>query len=64
MVERRRGKEEIDRFIWPCEKCGHHLYQTEVRFDDPGDAVAKATNSLKSDPELTKCKECGAVLEL
>jgi 3-hydroxyanthranilate 3,4-dioxygenase len=64
VVERQRGKEEIDRFIWPCENCGNKLYETEVRFDDPGDAVAKATNALKSDPRLVKCKECGAVLEL
>ena len=36
VIERRRGKEEIDRFIWPCENCGNNLYETEVRFDDPG----------------------------
>lgn len=64
VVERQRGKDEVDRFIWPCENCGHQLYETEVRFDDPGDAVAKATAALKRDPELTKCKKCGAVLEL
>ena len=64
VVERKRSEEEIDRFIWPCEKCGNKLYETEVRFDDPGDAVSKATNSLKSDPALATCKECGQVLEL
>jgi 3-hydroxyanthranilate 3,4-dioxygenase len=64
VVERQRSKQEIDRFIWPCENCGNQLYQTEVRFDDPGDAVTKATNALKSNPELAKCKKCGAVLDL
>jgi 3-hydroxyanthranilate 3,4-dioxygenase len=64
VVERQRGKEEIDRFIWPCENCGNKLYETEVRFDDPGDAVRTATDSLKSDPSLTTCKSCGQVLEL
>jgi len=64
VVERKRSEEEIDRFIWPCENCGNKLYETEVRFDDPGDAVKKATNSLKSDPALATCKECGQVLEL
>jgi len=63
-VERQRGKEEIDRFIWPCEKCGNNLYETEVRFDDPGDAVSRATNSLKSNPALVTCKQCGEVLDL
>jgi 3-hydroxyanthranilate 3,4-dioxygenase len=64
VVERQRGKNEVDRFIWPCENCGNQLYETEVRFDDPGDAVAKATAALKSDPNLAKCKECGTLLEL
>lgn len=64
VVERTRGRAEMDRFIWPCEKCGHSLYETEVRFDDPSDAVRKATDSLKSDPALATCKKCGSVLEL
>jgi 3-hydroxyanthranilate 3,4-dioxygenase len=64
VVERTRTKEEIDRFIWPCEKCGNHLYATEVRFDDPGDAVNKATAALKADPKLATCKQCGEVLEV
>jgi len=64
VVERKRSEEEIDRFIWPCENCGNKLYETEVRFDDPGDAVNKATNSLRSDPALATCKECGHVLDL
>jgi len=64
VVERRRGPQEIDRFVWPCESCGHELYQTEVRFDDPGDAVSAATQSLKNNPELATCKRCGQRLEL
>ncbi|MGH7796604.1 MAG: 3-hydroxyanthranilate 3,4-dioxygenase [Candidatus Binatia bacterium] len=64
VVERQRGKDEIDRFIWPCENCGSKLYETEVRFDDPGDAVKTATDSLRSDPALATCKQCGQVLEL
>jgi hypothetical protein len=35
-----------------------------VRFDDPGDAVAQATDAIKSDPKLATCKQCGEVLEL
>jgi 3-hydroxyanthranilate 3,4-dioxygenase len=64
VVERKRAKEEIDRFIWPCEECGSKLYETEVHFDDPGDAVKKATESLKADPALATCKNCGTVLEV
>jgi 3-hydroxyanthranilate 3,4-dioxygenase len=64
VVERKRTKQEIDRFIWPCEECGNKLYEAEVRFDDPGDAVKKATDSLKADPALATCKNCGTVLEV
>jgi hypothetical protein len=63
-VERTRSKEETDRFIWPRQKCGSNLYSTDVRFDDPGDAVNKATAALKADANLATCKNCGAVLEL
>jgi 3-hydroxyanthranilate 3,4-dioxygenase len=64
VVERTREREEIDRFIWPCEKCSNILYETAIRFDDPGDAVNKAIHALKSDPSLATCKQCGDTLEL
>ena len=64
VVERTRSKDEIDRFIWACEICGKNLYQTEVRFDDPSDAVNRATAALKADPKLATCRQCGEVLEL
>jgi len=64
VVERKRSANEIDRFIWPCETCGNNLYETEVRFDDPGDAVAKATSLMKADPKLATCNRCNAILEL
>jgi len=64
VVERKRAASEMDRFIWPCEKCARNLYETEVHFDDPGDAVKRATEKLKSDPALATCKQCGEILEL
>src|SRR5688500_16035852 len=64
VIERRRGKQDIDRFICPCENCGTNLYVTEFRFDYPGDAVNRATISLKSDSTLAKCKKFGQVLDL
>jgi 3-hydroxyanthranilate 3,4-dioxygenase len=64
VIERKRAKEEMDSFVWPCENCASHLYETAVRFDDPTDAVKKATDTLKSDPALATCKACGAVLDL
>jgi 3-hydroxyanthranilate 3,4-dioxygenase len=64
VIERKRGRDEMDRFIWPCENCGENLYGTDVRFDDPTGAVAEAAKALKADPKLATCKSCGQVLEL
>jgi 3-hydroxyanthranilate 3,4-dioxygenase len=64
VVERRRGADERDRFIWPCENCGNKLYETEVRFDDPSDAVANATHAMRADPKLATCSRCNHVLAL
>jgi 3-hydroxyanthranilate 3,4-dioxygenase len=64
VVERKRRPDELDRFIWACEECGNRLYETTVRFDDPGNAVATATASLRSDPQLSTCRQCGAKLVL
>jgi len=64
VIERKRRADEMDRFIWPCEKCGNNLYQTDVRFDDPTGAVAQATSAIKANPKLATCGKCGAVLEL
>ena len=64
VVERTRAASEMDSFIWPCEHCGNNLYETQVRFDDPGEAVKNATDRLRSDPALATCKKCQQVLEL
>lgn len=63
VVERTRARAETDRFIWPCENCGTPLYEAEVRFDDPGEAVKNATDALRSDAALATCRQCGARLE-
>jgi hypothetical protein len=64
VIERKRSREENDLFIWICEECQNRLYQTDIRFDDPSDAVAKASEAMRSDKNLATCKSCGAVLEL
>jgi 3-hydroxyanthranilate 3,4-dioxygenase len=58
VIERRRQPSELDRFIWACEKCGNQLHETTVRFDDPSDAVAKATQAMQMDPKLATCGNC------
>ena len=64
VVERRRSQSEMDQFIWVCENCRKRLYETRVRFDEPSDAVARATAAMKADPKLATCNRCQQVLEL
>ena len=64
VVERTRQPEEQDHFIWVCEECGNTLHETVVHFNDPSDAVAKATSAIKADPKLATCSRCHAVLNL
>ncbi len=62
VVERKRGPEERDHFVWFCESCGEKLYDMTVRFDDPSDAVKTATEKIRSDAKLRTCGRCGEVL--
>ena len=61
VIERRRRPDELDRFVWYCEKCGTKLYETTVRFDDPTDAVKRANDSMKTNKEMRTCPRCGEV---
>jgi 3-hydroxyanthranilate 3,4-dioxygenase len=62
VVERNRRPDEVDRFVWFCEKCANPLHETTVRFDDPSDAVKQATDRIRSDEKLRTCGQCGQVL--
>ncbi|MEC4679174.1 MAG: 3-hydroxyanthranilate 3,4-dioxygenase [Nitrospirota bacterium] len=61
VIERRRRPDELDRFVWYCEKCGTKLYETTIRFDDPTDAVKRANDSMKTNKEMRTCPRCGEV---
>ena len=62
VVERKRRPGEQDRFVWFCEGCNNKLYETSLRFDDPTDAVKKATDAIKADEKLRTCRGCGETL--
>jgi hypothetical protein len=51
-------------FIAFVEKCQESLYEIDIRFDDPSDAVAKASEAMRKDKKLASCKNCGAVLDV
>ena len=49
LIERQRRPEEMDQFVWFCERCKQRLFETTIRFDDPGDAVKKVYEAMKAD---------------
>ncbi len=62
VIERKRSPEELDRFVWFCEKCNTQLYETTVRFDEPSDAVKQAYEAMKTEIKLRTCPQCGQIL--
>ena len=69
VVERQRRPDEADGWLWLCERCGHRLYETQVRSggpreDTPGAVppwVAAARARLQ---ELGTCPACGEAIAL
>lgn len=59
VIERRRRRDEIDRFVWYCPRCSNSIYEASVYFNDPSDAVTKAYEALRADEKLRTCRQCG-----
>ncbi len=65
VVERTRGPKRDGPLYLAVRKMRQSSFTPPtVRFDDPSDAVKKATDSLRADPALATCKQCGAVLDV
>jgi 3-hydroxyanthranilate 3,4-dioxygenase len=65
VVERQRGADEADGWIWFCERCNHKLYETSAHSGGPQEAsrgsvapwLATATDALRA---MGSCPQCGA----
>jgi len=61
--ERKRRKNEIDRFQWYCRKCDGLLHEeTFVVRDYAEDPVSKAYQRFFGSEEFRTCKRCGDVM--
>jgi 3-hydroxyanthranilate 3,4-dioxygenase len=61
--ERKRRKDEIDRFHWYCPKCGALLHEeTFIVRDYAEDPVSKAYQRFFGDESFRTCRNCGAVM--
>jgi 3-hydroxyanthranilate 3,4-dioxygenase len=69
VVERKRRPDEVDRWVWYCEKCDNLLYEAAPR---TGQGPAEKINStveetnkrMTTDLTVSTCERCGEILEI
>jgi 3-hydroxyanthranilate 3,4-dioxygenase len=69
VVERKRRPDEIDRWVWFCERCDNKLYEAAPRSGEgPSDkanfSVEDTNQRLRTDLALSTCKRCGETLKV
>lgn len=59
VVERVRGPEEKDGFMWFCERCGNKLYEEFLHVHDIVEQLPPIFDRFYSDPDHLECGDCG-----
>jgi 3-hydroxyanthranilate 3,4-dioxygenase len=62
VVERQRGPDEHDGFMWFCEQCGNKLHEEFLPVSDIVTDLPPVLDRFWSDLQARTCTECGAVL--
>jgi 3-hydroxyanthranilate 3,4-dioxygenase len=67
VIERKRRPDEVDRWVWFCEKCDSKLYEAAPRSgagpnDNANSSVEETNTRLRIDLTLSTCKRCGDIL--
>jgi 3-hydroxyanthranilate 3,4-dioxygenase len=63
VIEKHRKGNEIDGFMWFCEKCNHKLYEEYFKLEDIVKQLPPVMEKFYSSLELRTCKKCGTVME-
>ncbi len=63
VIERYRGEEELDGFMWYCENCNNKLYEEFVMVKDIVSQLPVVMDKFYKSPELCTCSECGTVMQ-
>jgi 3-hydroxyanthranilate 3,4-dioxygenase len=61
VIERKRGSEEKEEFVWFCEQCDEMVYSAAVTQGDIAAQVAGIYEAFNADPSLRTCPKCGYV---
>ena len=63
VIERKRETEELDGFLWFCEKCGNKLYEEFVVLTNIVTQLPPIFDRFYNTPEHCTCKKCGTRME-
>jgi 3-hydroxyanthranilate 3,4-dioxygenase len=61
VVERQRGPEELDGFMWFCDHCNHKLYEEFLHVSDIVKDLPPVFERFNSNLEARTCERCGTV---
>lgn len=62
VVERPRGENEKDGFMWFCEGCDSKLFEEYFHLQDIETQLAPVFERFYSDKNLRTCKHCGCIM--
>jgi 3-hydroxyanthranilate 3,4-dioxygenase len=63
VIERRRAEDELDGFIWYCEKCDHKLYEEYMPVKNIVTDLPKVFDRFWNDEKNHTCSACGTVMQ-
>jgi 3-hydroxyanthranilate 3,4-dioxygenase len=59
VIERKRTAQELDGFVWYCEKCGNKLYEEFFHLDNIVTQLPPVFDRFYSSEANLTCKSCG-----
>ncbi len=63
VIEKVRGADEMDSFMWFCENCGHKLYEEQVNVSDIVTQLPPLMARFYADEHKRTCNNCGTVMQ-
>ena len=61
VIERKRHPDEMEEFVWFCEKCDERVHSQTVAQGDIAAQVGRIYEAFNSDANLRTCTACGYV---
>ncbi len=63
VIEKVRGADEMDSFMWFCENCEKKLYEEQVNVQDIVKQLPPLMERFYADEDKRTCKNCGTVMQ-